>query len=103
MVPISAAEKLRQTFTCADSGCRYSSLGAAFLCPACGHNSAAATYSHTIEAVRETLAALPGIRDAVQALSGRDAAANTIRQILEKAWFGLLGHFNVVQKGFSIV
>ncbi len=37
VVPIGAADKLQQKFTCAECGYRYSSLGAAFFCPACGH------------------------------------------------------------------
>ena len=44
IMPISAAEALRQRFSCACCRCRYSSLGAAFFCPACGHNSAESTF-----------------------------------------------------------
>src|SRR5437879_3865126 len=61
---------------------RYSSLGAAFFCPACGHNSAETTCSQTMETVRKSLAALPAIREAVQKIGGPDAAENTARQIL---------------------
>lgn len=93
VVPISAADKLQQKFACAQCGCRYSSLGAAFFCPACGHNSAELTYSHTIETVRQSLAALPEIREAVRATAGLDVAENTTRQILENSLVRIVGAF----------
>src|SRR2546423_1057599 len=76
IIPISAAEELRQKFTCEQCGCRYSSLGTAFFCPACGYNSAESTFSQTIEAVQKSLAALPAIRQAVHAVADADAARN---------------------------
>jgi len=93
IVPISAAEELRQKFTCEQCGCRYSSLGAAFFCPACGHNSAESTFTQTIEAVQKSLAALPAIREAVQAAADADAAKNTAREILENSMGRLVGAF----------
>ena len=93
IVPISAAEELRQKFTCEQCGCRYSSLGAAFFCPACGHNSAESTFSQTIEAVQKSLAALPAIREAVQAVADADAAKNTAREILENSMGRMVGAF----------
>ncbi len=93
LVPISAAEELRQKFTCEQCGCRYSSLGAAFFCPACGHNSAESTFSQTIEAVQKSLAALPAIQEAVQAAADADAARNTAREILENSMGRMVGAF----------
>src|SRR5438270_5371395 len=93
IVPISAAEELRQKFTCEQCGCRYSSLGAAFFCPACGHNSAESTFSQTIETVQKSLAALPAIRQAVQAVADADAARNTAREILENSMGRMVGAF----------
>lgn len=93
IVPISAAEELRQKFTCEQCGCRYSSLGAAFFCPACGHNSAENTFSQTIEAVQKSLAALSAIREAVQAAADADAARNTTREILENSMGRMVGAF----------
>jgi uncharacterized Zn finger protein (UPF0148 family) len=93
IVPISAAEELRQKFICEQCGCRYSSLGAAFFCPACGHNSAVSTFSQTIETVRKSLAALPAIREAVQAAADADAAKNTTREILESSMGRVVGAF----------
>jgi hypothetical protein len=99
VVPISAAEELRQKFACGECGCRYSSLGAAFFCPACGHNSAETTYSQTIETVRKSLVALPAIHKAVQTTAGPDDAANTIRQILENSMVRIVGAFQRTAEG----
>src|SRR5205809_302465 len=60
--------------TSADAGIHHSEP--AFFCPACGRNSAENTFSQTLEAVRKSLAALPAIREAVQAYSGADAAVD---------------------------
>jgi hypothetical protein len=95
-VPISAAQALRQKFSCEQCECRYSSLGAAFFCPACGHNSAESTFAHTIETVQKSLAVLPAIRVAVQAASDADAAKNTAREILENSMGRIVGAFQRV-------
>ncbi len=52
---------MRQRFTCEACGTRYASLGAAFFCPVCGHNSAPSTFDRTVEVVRSTIAAVPSI------------------------------------------
>jgi hypothetical protein len=98
-VPISAAEELRQKFTCEQCGCRYSSLGAAFFCPSCGHNSAETTSSQTMETVQKSLAALPAIREAVEKISGPDAAENAVRQILENNMVRIVGAFQRAAEG----
>jgi uncharacterized Zn finger protein (UPF0148 family) len=96
VVPISAADELRQQFSCEKCGCRYSSLGAAFFCPACGHNSAESTFEQTLEAIQKSLAVLPAIRVAVQAASNADAAKNTEREILENSMGRIVGAFQRV-------
>lgn len=100
IVPISAAEELRQKFTCEQCGCRYSSLGAAFFCPACGHNSAESTFSQTIQTVQKSLAALPAIQEAVQATADADAARNTAREILENSMGRMVGAFQRIAEAF---
>ena len=96
IIPISVAEELRQKFSCEQCGFRYSSLVAAFFCPACGHNSAESTFAQTMEAVRKSLAVLPAIRVAVQATSDADVAKNTAREILENSLGRIVGAFQRV-------
>jgi hypothetical protein len=92
-VPPYAAECLRQHFACEVCGCRYSSVGAAFFCPACGHNSADTTFLKAVEAVRASVKSLSAIKDAVKAVTGDDAAADTVRHILENGLVKLVASF----------
>lgn len=80
VVPLRAAELMRQRYVCESCGCRYGAIGVAFFCPACGHNSA-----HT--ALRETLVTIrkfPEVRKALEAGLDRDAATKAYRLILEE-------------------
>lgn len=92
-VPPAAADQLRQHFVCEACTCRYSSLGAAFFCPACGHNSAATTFVQAVEAVLASVGALDAIKDAVRVVAGDDAATDTARQILENGLVKLVASF----------
>lgn len=92
-VPPDAADRLRQHFVCEACDCRYSSLGAAFFCPACGHNSAASTFVQAIEGVRASVKSLDAIKEAVRSGCGDDAATDTARQILENGLVKLVASF----------
>jgi len=93
LVPPEAAEAMRQEFVCESCGCRYSSVGAAFFCPACGHNSAQSTFAATVQTVRATMTSLPSIRAAVEAAADQDAAEKTVRQLLENGLVKLVASF----------
>ncbi len=93
VIPPNAADCLRQHFTCESCGCRYSSLGAAFFCPACGHNSAKTTFAAAVETVRASVASLAAIMAAVKAGADDDVAANTARHILENGLVKLVASF----------
>ena len=90
-VPCEAAEAMRQKFECESCGCHYSAIGAAFFCPACGHNSASSTFGMAIMTVRTTVANIPTIRHALQA--DPDGAENTSRLILEQAFDKLVSSY----------
>lgn len=81
--PVAAADSMRQRFTCEACGCRYASIGAAFFCPACGHNSARSTFDQTIELVRKNVAALESIRTTIANQFDDDAARDFVRETLE--------------------
>ena len=91
LLPCAVGEALRQRFTCEQCQCNYSAIGAAYFCPACGHNSVLTTFAQTIETVRNTVAALPSIRRAMEA--NPDAAHNAARLILEQSLGRLVGAF----------
>jgi uncharacterized Zn finger protein (UPF0148 family) len=80
VVPLQAAEPTRQRTSCEACGCRYSYIGSAFFCPACGHNSAVGTFEQTLAGVR--LAASSSAR--LRPLLSVDDAENMGRQLREK-------------------
>lgn len=93
LVPAEASEVMRQRSTCEACGCRYSSIGAAFFCPACGHNSAASTFDAAVETVRKTLDALPEIRRALTEAVDKDTAHDYARHICENGLVKLVSAF----------
>jgi hypothetical protein len=92
IAPLEAGEILEQRSTCEVCGCRYASIGAAFFCPACGHNSAISTFAATIASVRDGLAILPKLRESL----GKDAAVDIGRGIIENGVVKLVTAFQRV-------
>lgn len=80
LLPPSAAEPMRLKITCAACDCRYAVIGAAFFCPACGHNAADLMFSQTVGGIRHALDALPNVREAIQ---DKGSAETTVRLIIE--------------------
>jgi len=93
LIPPDAADEMRQQFTCESCACRYSSIGASFFCPACGSNSAKSTFAAAVEGVRATVTHLPRIKATVESVAGKDAAADTGRQVLENGLVKLVASF----------
>lgn len=80
LLPPAAAESMRLRITCAACNCRYAVIGAAFFCPACGHNAANLMFTQAITGIRHVLDALPNVRDAIP---DKDTADTTVRLIVE--------------------
>ena len=88
VVTAEAAPLMTQRSACESCGCAYASIGAAFFCPACGHNSARSTFSGALATVR----ALMDLADRMPAVvEDRDEAANAARHLAEdslvRIWF----------------
>ncbi len=79
-LPPTVAEPMRLKITCPACVCRYAVIGAAFFCPACGHNAADLMFSQSITGIRNALNALAGVRAAIP---DRDTAETTTRLIIE--------------------
>jgi len=79
-VPSAAAEPMRLKITCPACACRYAVIGAAFFCPACGHNAADLMFSQSIAGIRQALDAQTAVREAIE---DRDAAETMARLIVE--------------------
>lgn len=80
LLPPPAAEPMRLRITCSSCDCRYAVIGAAFFCPACGHNAADLMFSQTVAGIRNALDALPSVREAIP---DKDSADTTVRLIIE--------------------
>ena len=53
VVPLEAAELMRQRYACESCGRQYAAIGAAFFCPSCGHNSARTALAGTLSTIRK--------------------------------------------------
>lgn len=80
LLPPAAAEPMRLKITCPACACRYAVMGAAFFCPACGHNAADLMFTQSLACIGRALDSLPGVRAAIP---DRDAAESTCRLIVE--------------------
>lgn len=93
IVPLAAADAMRQEWSCEACGCRYAAIGAAFFCPACGHNSAVASFEYLLTHVRGFIAGLPAARTALQNAYDPDVANDSMRMMLENTLSRLVGSF----------
>lgn len=91
--PIDAAGVMQQQLACEVCDCHYSVIGAAFFCPACGHNSVVATFNQTIETVRQVVSQLSSVRSLLTANFSEDVAYNSARTMLEDSMTRLVGAF----------
>jgi len=78
--------------TCPACTCRYAVIGAAFFCPACGHNAADLMFTQSIGSIRNALDAIPGLRAAIPDC---DIAETTVRLIIE---YGLQNAITAFQR-----
>ncbi|MGE3703553.1 MAG: hypothetical protein AB7G08_33230 [Hyphomicrobiaceae bacterium] len=80
LLPHTAAEPMQLKISCPACACRYAVIGAAFFCPACGHNAADLMFTQSIGGIRNALDALSGIRAGI---ADRDVAETTTRLLVE--------------------
>jgi len=93
VIPLDAAELMLQRYTCEECGCRYAAIGAAFFCPACGHNSARSAFETSIQTIQQTVQGLDGVQATLEENIDRDTAANTVRHILEGSLVKIVASF----------
>jgi hypothetical protein len=80
VVMAQAAPLMTQHSECSSCGVRCSSIGAAFFCPACGHNGARTTFAGALATVRSLMDLAEKMPDLV---SDRDLAADAARHMVE--------------------
>lgn len=92
-VPPNATEIMTQEFICEMCNCRYSSIGAAFFCPSCGHNSILDTFANSVQTVKKTVSAIPAIREALLSSTDKNVAEDSIRHICENGLVKVVSSF----------
>lgn len=80
VVTAEAAPLMTQRSECESCGCRYASVGAAFFCPACGHNSARTTFAGALATIRSLMDLADRMPEVIE---DRDAAADATRHLAE--------------------
>ena len=112
VLPLQAAEPMRQRASCEACGCRYSYLGSAFFCPACGHNSAAHTFQQSLSAVGLAATIGPQLRaslppDEAEIMArllrekGLGDVVTAIQRLAEQIWESLPGTKNPPRNVFQ--
>lgn len=92
-IPVSVADLMRQTFTCEACGCRYASIGLAYFCPSCGHNSVLVTFEKTLDTVRQVMSKTTDMAQALETIVDKDTARDSVRNLLEDNLLRLVGAF----------
>ena len=96
ILPIAAVASMTLRAQCSECQCRYSFIGAAFFCPACGHNCADRTFSDALDRIRASV----GVGDKIEAAFERDLAAQVMRSLLEGALEDLVTAFQRVAESW---
>ena len=82
-IPIKAAESMRLEIKCEKCHSRFAVIGAAYFCPACGHNSVVRTFSDSLRKITAKKDSLHIIRKTLIESSGKDEAGLVCRSLLE--------------------
>ncbi|MBL9080888.1 MAG: hypothetical protein JNK76_03730 [Planctomycetales bacterium] len=98
VLPPKADDALRQDLACEICKCRYSTIGAGYFCPACGHNSPLSDFRRTLNMTMKTIDGLDRIKQAFSEFNDADAAEDFERQWLENQIEDLVTAFQRVSE-----
>ena len=79
-LPPTATEPMQTKIECSKCSCHYAVIGAAFFCPACGHNDARQMFYLSLDSRLRALDQTPKLRADI---SDRDTAEDTVRMLVE--------------------
>lgn len=82
-IPAKAAEAMELDIECEECHSRFSVLGSAFFCPACGHNSVTQTFNDSLRKIKAKIDNLEVIREALSVAANKDEAELTCRSLRE--------------------
>ena len=83
IIPARAAELMELDISCEKCSSRFSVIGSAYFCPACGHNSVLQTFSDSLRKIRAKKDNVSVVRKAITQSSGKDEAELTCRSLIE--------------------
>ncbi len=92
-MPATATDVMTQDFQCTECSCRYTSIGTAFFCPACGYNNIIDTFSKTLETVQKTVEAIATLRQTLAEFQDENFAEDSVRHILENGLCKIVASF----------
>ena len=82
-IPAKAAEAMELDIECEKCYSRFSVLGSAFFCPACGHNSVTQTFDDSLRKIKAKIDNLEVVREALSVAANKDEAELTCRSLRE--------------------
>ena len=92
-IPVAATDVMTQEFQCVECSCRYTSIGTAFFCPACGYNNIIETFSKTLQTVQKIVESIPALRQTFTELQDENTAADSVRHVLENSLCKIVASF----------
>lgn len=90
IVPAEASPAMTQRSECESCGCHYASIGAAFFCAACGHNSARSTFGGALTTVRASMDLADRLSELIES---RDESTDLARHFAEDGLVRLWSSF----------
>lgn len=82
-IPAKAAEAMQLEITCDECDTRFSVIGSAYFCPACGHNSVVRTFKDSLRKIKAKVENVSIVRAALVEAVGKDEAEITCRSMIE--------------------
>jgi len=82
-IPAKAAELMQLEIQCESCNSRFSVIGSAYFCPACGHNSVVQTFYDSLRKIRAKKENVEIVRNALNEKVGKDEAELTCRSLIE--------------------
>lgn len=83
VIPAKAAELMQLEIQCESCASRFSVIGSAYFCPACGYNSVTRTFSDSLRKIKAKKESVNVVREALSKSRGKDEAELTCRSLIE--------------------
>jgi len=82
-IPAKAADLMQLEIQCESCESRFSVVGSAYFCPACGHNSVTRTFRDSLRKIRAKKDSVGIVKQAITETAGKDEAELTCRSLIE--------------------